>query len=52
MLFLDEGIHVWRSNLAEEFDILIGVELGHFPLRCGFSTLSVWEVNHESEVRD
>lgn len=32
VLFLDEGIHVTGRDLAQELDVLVRVELGHFSL--------------------
>jgi len=33
-LLLGEGIHVIRSDLLKEVDVLVGVELGHFMSSC------------------
>ena len=39
-LFSNKRIHVDRSDLVKEFDILVRVELGHLALGGGFGSLS------------
>ena len=41
MLLFDEGVHVAWCDLAQELDVLVRVELGHFALGGGFGALHI-----------
>ena len=45
MLLLDEGVHIDGRDSTEKVNVVVRVELGHFPLRCRLGTLKMRRVN-------